>query len=113
MDIEKAMSEVVEKYNKKFESDKDLKEKMKAVNKRIVLEITGDATYRLDIVNGKVAEFAVGDFSTKDLTVTMDKATYEKLHSKALSPFQAYAEKRISFSGNLADLLVMKGILMD
>ena len=86
---------------------------MKNVNKKIVLEITGDATYRLDVVGGKVAEFAVGDFDKKDLTVTMDRATYEKIHTKALSPFQAYAEKKIAFKGNIADLLVMKGILMD
>jgi len=113
LDIQKVLGDLVDKYNKRLETDKELRERMKGVNKRIVLEITGDNTYHIIVANGTVIEFGQGDSDPKDLTVTMDKATYERLHNKETSPFQAYADKKISFKGNLADLLVMKGILMD
>jgi putative sterol carrier protein len=94
--------------NQKIETDPKVREMAEAKDRTILLKITDEGEYILELKDGKVLEPIEGTMDDATIVVKTDRATFDKLVQKKLNPLMAYAMKKIKVIGPMDDVMILK-----
>jgi putative sterol carrier protein len=102
------LKEMTVKVNEKIENDPKVKEMAEAKDRTILLKITDEGEYILEVKGGRVLEPVEGTMDNATIVVKTDRATFEKLVQRKLNPLMAYAMKKIKVIGPMDDIMILK-----
>jgi len=109
--IEEILKNLVEKFNKKVDEDKDLYERIKDLNRRIKLKIQPEGIFYGELKDGKITELKkVSEDVEADISVETSRDVFLQLISQQLSPFIAYMNGLVRIKAPLKDLLLLKNL---
>ena len=98
----------VEKFNERAKSDPKFQETLKDMERKILLEVTGDATYHFHLKDNHIDGVRDGPVAQPQVTVTVDKDTLLAIFNGEQSAMRAYMSRKLKFQATLMDLLVLK-----
>jgi putative sterol carrier protein len=102
------LEKAVAKFNERARTDPKFQETLKDVERRIQLDVDGDASYHFHLKENHIEGVKDGPTTNPDVVVTTDKETLLGIFSGEVSAMRAYMTKRIKFKATLMDLLVLK-----
>lgn len=98
----------VEKFNERAKTDEKFQETLKDMERKILLDVTGDATYHFHLKNYHIDGVKDGPIASPEVTVTVDKDTLLAIFNGETSAMRAYMSRKLKFQATLMDLLVLK-----
>ncbi|MCD6276024.1 MAG: SCP2 sterol-binding domain-containing protein [Thermoplasmata archaeon] len=105
------MREILQKLVKKFnEKEDERKEKIKDLERRIVIKFSDDGTYYMDLKNGRLSDVMEGDVSG-DIIAELSTETFKKILDKEEDALTAYITKKIKIKARLMDKLLLSELL--
>ena len=107
--MEEILKKLVNDFNEKSKDDKKIKDKIGDLERDIVIEITDDNTYHMLLKDCKLTDFGVGERDSK-IRIISDTNTFSKILNKEISPFKAYATKKLKIKAAFSDLLMIKSL---
>jgi putative sterol carrier protein len=110
-DLECLLREAINKFNEKVKADDKLKEALSGLTRKVVVELEQERKYSFVIQNCEIANFSSCDLEQFDVKIISDSETLEKLLTKELSPFKAYATGKVKIKATLADLIMLRKFL--
>ncbi|MEW6069516.1 MAG: SCP2 sterol-binding domain-containing protein [Candidatus Thermoplasmatota archaeon] len=109
--LESLLKDAISKFNEKVKIDDRLKEALKGITRKIVVELEQGKKFSFIIQNCEITNFSVGGLEQADVQIISDSETLEKLLTKELSPFKAYALGKLKIKAPLADLMALRKFL--
>ena len=106
--MEELLKSMIDKFNEKCKTDKDLQNNIKDLKRTVQIEITGDKSYKFTLQDSHISDFSVGIIEKPDVHISSDAETMKKLINKEMSALKAYALKKIKIKASLEDLLMLK-----
>lgn len=106
--IRPQLEKAVAKFNERARSDPKFQETLRDMERKIQLEIEGDATYHFHLKDYRIDSVRDGPIEGAQVLVTTDKETLLGIFNGEVSAMGAYLKKRIRFKATLMDLLVLK-----
>lgn len=103
--MEELLTGAIERFNKKVETDENLKKELEGVKRTILIEVEDERNYHFLLDNMKISDFSVGDIEAPDITISSDTETIVGLFNRDIGPMKALATKRLRIKGSLQDML--------
>jgi putative sterol carrier protein len=101
------MQELVGKFNEKVENDDKLRDELKGMDKRVLIDLESEK-YHFRLQDQKIDGIQEGDITDPDVTVNSDPETMQGLLDGTIKPMKAFALRKVRFKGNLDDLLRLR-----
>lgn len=113
MSLEERIRELVDKANRKMESDEKMRESVKNLTKTFNVVLTGETpeqneNYSFRLENARISDLKTEAAEKADVTLKCSIENMVKLLDGDLRPMKAYVTKKISISGSIQDLMVLK-----
>ena len=106
-DIKKELQKLVEKFNS---SKSEKKEKIKDLERTIVIVFNNGETYHTKLKDAKLSNIEEGG-TEGDITVSTDIETFRKILNGEEDALTAYITKKIKIKAKLMDKLLLAEIL--
>lgn len=106
--MEELLKGVIEKFNEKCKTDKDLQKNLKYLKRTVQIEIAGGNSYKFTLQDCHISDFSVGTIEKPDVHISSDAETMKKLINKEMTAIKAYALKKIRIKASLEDLLMLR-----
>ncbi len=107
MTMEQELLDLIDKFQKKVESDPELKKEVMPIKKTLNLDL-GEEQYSMKIENAQVSDFKSEMLETADLQITTTPESLRALIDGSLRPMKAYVLKKIRVKGKIDDLMFLK-----
>ncbi len=107
MTMEPRIRELVDKVNRKLESDEKMREEVKDLKKSINVDL-GEEHYSFRFEDCKVFDFKCELIEGADVTLAATVENMTKLLDGDLRPMKAYITKKITIKGKIQDLMFLK-----
>src|SRR5690349_2046877 len=98
----------VANFNERAKTDPKFQETLKDMERKIQLDVAGDATYNFHLKDYRLDGVRDGPATNPEVVVTTDKETLLGIFNGEVSAMRAYLTKKIKFQATLMDLLVLK-----
>lgn len=113
MVLEERVRHLVDKANAKMASDEKMRKDVINLKKTFNVILTGetpgaDENYSFRLENAEIVDFKCEPVEKADVTLKCSTANMVKLLDGDLRPMKAYVTKKISISGNIQDLLILR-----
>ncbi len=105
--MKEILQELVDKFNK---SDDKRKEKIKDLERTIVIVFEDDGKYYTHLKDGKLSNIEEGEVQG-EIVITTTTDTFKKILNKEEDAFTAYITKKIKIKAKLMDKLLLNDIL--
>lgn len=106
--VEELLKQAVDKFNKKASCDEKMKEQLKDIDRKVLIEITNGPSYHFDLKECYITGFGQGMIENPDVRVITDVETLTGLLKKEIRPMKAYATGKLKIKASLTDLLTLK-----
>jgi putative sterol carrier protein len=106
--VEELLKEIIDKFNKKVESDPKLKAEIQGLKKVIHVEITDGEQYHFTLENAHVGELNKGTVQNPDIKIIGSAETLLQVSRGEMGVMKAYATKKIQVKGKLEDVLRLR-----
>ncbi|MDI6708411.1 MAG: SCP2 sterol-binding domain-containing protein [Candidatus Thermoplasmatota archaeon] len=110
-DLEHLFRAAINKFNERVKADDKLKEVLRGLTRKVVVELEEEKRYSFVIQNSEIINFSSCDLEQPDIQIISDSETLGKLLNKELSPFKAYATGRVKIKASPADLILLRRFL--
>ncbi len=107
MNIEEELQNLVKKFN---ESDSKKKEKIKDLERKILISFEDDGNYYTILKDGKLSDIQRGDVKA-DITIITTTETFSRILNKEEDALAAYFSKKIKIKAKLMDKVLIGEIL--
>ena len=107
MTMEPRIRELVDKVNRKIESDEKMREEIKDLKKTVNIDL-GEEQYSFRFEDCKVSDFKCEPIPEADVTLSASVENMTKLLDGDLRPMKAYITKKITIKGKIQDLMFLK-----
>jgi putative sterol carrier protein len=109
--VEETLASVVERFNRHAERNPAMAEELDGVQRTIVVRLTDEGTYAVDLRAGRLTNLRTGDAPKSDVRITTDVATFRGLVAKEIGPMKALVTRKLSIEGTLEDKLLFRKLL--
>jgi putative sterol carrier protein len=109
-DKKQILDQLVERVNKKLESDEKYRSKLDGVSKSFVITFDNSDSYNFRLDDGSISPVTPGSIEA-DVSVTVSSETFQKILTKEIDAFSAYFEKKIQVKAKLMDKLLLTELL--
>lgn len=103
------LNELVDKFNKRVNVDKKLRDEIFDLDRKIVLNFKDDGKYYLHLENGSLN--FIEPIDDPDIVVEMSVETFNKILSKEIDALSAYITRKIVVKASLSDKLLLSELL--
>ena len=103
------LNELVDKFNKRVNVDKKLRDEIFDLDRKIVLNFKDDGKYYLHLENGSLN--FIEPIDDPDIVVEMSVETLNKILSKEIDALSAYITRKIVVKASLSDKLLLSELL--
>ncbi|MEM4312943.1 MAG: SCP2 sterol-binding domain-containing protein [Thermoplasmata archaeon] len=103
------LNELVDKFNKRVNVDKKLRDEIFDLDRKIVLNFKDDGKYYLHLENGSLN--FIEPIDDPDIVVEMSVETFSKILSKEIDALSAYITRKIVVKASLSDKLLLSELL--
>ena len=111
MCIKDKLGKLVAHFNKKAESDEQLKEYVDGMERSIVFNLTDDKAYNTKLSNSQLSDVIEGGIDDAEIIIETDKATMLGLLDGSVKPMKAYATKKLKIKASLQDMMLMRKLM--
>lgn len=113
MVLEERVRHLVDKANSKMASDEKMRNDVKDLKKVFNVVLTGETpeqneNYSFKLENAQITDFKTETVENADVTLKCSIENMTKLLDGDLRPMKAYVTKKLSLSGNIKDLMILK-----
>lgn len=113
MVLEERIRHLVDKANDKIATDEKMRNEVQPLKKTFNLQLTGETpeqneNYSFRLEDGKVIDFKTEAIEGADVTLSCSIENMVKLLDGDLRPMKAYITKKITITGKIHDLMVLK-----
>ena len=98
MTVEELLSNAIEAFNRKAETDPKLHCEIEGKVRRVFIELTDAEGYCFVLENCRVGPLLKGMTVEPDIHITTDSATLEALMKKEMGPMKALVTKRLKLT---------------
>ena len=109
--IGETLASLVDRFNRHAERTASVREELRGLERTIVIRLTDEGTYAVDLRDGRLQNLRPGDAPGADLTVVTDRATFHGLVKKEIGPMKALVLRRLTIEGSLEDKLLFRKLL--
>ncbi len=110
--VEEILKKIVEKFNEKMEKDSELLEKIKDLERTIMIKLGEAGIYVAKLQDGKLSDFEKVQEEVKaEIRLETDPDTFVKIVNGEISPMVAYMDGRVKFKAPLRDMMLLKDLL--
>ncbi len=110
--VEEILNKMVEKFNEKIEKDEKLKEKVKDLERTIMMKFEGLGVYIAKLQGGSLSKFEKASEEVKaEIRLETDPETFIKIVNGEISPMVAYMDGKIKFKAPLRDMMLLKDLM--
>ncbi|HTX62029.1 MAG TPA: SCP2 sterol-binding domain-containing protein, partial [Acidimicrobiales bacterium] len=106
--MEESLSSLVDRFNRHAAKNPATAEELQGVERTIVLHLTDEGTYAVDLRGGRLQNLRTGANGHPDVTITTDSATFQGLVKKEIGPMKALVTRKLSIEGSLEDKLLFR-----
>ena len=103
------LNELVDKFNKRVNVDKKLRNEIFDLDRKIVLNFKDNGKYYLHLENGSLN--FIEPIDDPDIVVEMSVETFNKILSKEIDALSAYITRKIVVKASLSDKLLLSELL--
>ena len=107
IEMKERLQELVDKFNGKEDPKK---EKIKELERSIVVRFRDDGTYHLYLKDGKLSDVEEGEIEA-DIVLETDTKTFVDILEKREDAMTAYITKKIRIKAKLMDKLLLSDLL--
>jgi putative sterol carrier protein len=111
MTIEETLASLVDRFNRHAQKNPATREELEGVERTIVIKITDDGSYAVDLVKGQLQNLRSGTPQKADVTIITDSITFDGLIKKEIGPMKAIVTRKLSIEGSLEDKLLFRKLL--
>jgi putative sterol carrier protein len=111
MTVEETLSSVVDRFNRHAAKNPGTAEELQGVERTIVVRLTDEGTYSVDLHEGRLTNLRTGSNGKADVTITTDAATFRGLVAKEIGPMKALVTRKLAIEGSLEDKLLFRKLL--
>jgi putative sterol carrier protein len=111
MTVEETLVSLVDRFNRHAERTPAMAEELRGIERTIRIRITDEASYAVDLSQGRLQNLRTGASGRADLTITTDVATFDGLVRKDIGPMKALVLRKLSIDGSLEDKLLFRKLL--
>ena len=104
------LDQMVERVNRKLESDEKYRSKLDGVSRTFLITFDGSDSYNFKLENSSVSPVSPGEIDA-DITVNVSSEVFQKILTKEIDAFSAYFEKKIQIKAKLMDKLLLTELL--
>jgi putative sterol carrier protein len=109
--VEETLASLVDRFNRHAEKTPAMAEELDGIERTIVVRLTDEGTYAVDLRKGRLTNLRSGAPPKSDVKITTDSATFHGLVAKEIGPMKALVLRRLSIEGSLEDKLLFRKLL--
>jgi putative sterol carrier protein len=109
--VEETLASLVDRFNRHAEKTPAMAEELDGVERTIVVELTDEGSYAVDLRKGRLTNLRSGSSPTPDVKITTDAATFHRLVAKEIGPMKALVTRKLRIDGSLEDKLLFRKLL--
>ena len=111
MTTEETLASLVDRFNRHAERNPGTAEELAGVERTIVVHLTDEGTYSVDLHGGRLTNLRSGGAARSDVKITTDSRTFQDLVAKEIGPMKALVTRKLSIDGSLEDKLLFRKLL--
>lgn len=111
MTVEEELAQLVDRFNRRAESNPAVGEELAGLERTIRLQLTDEGTYTVDLRNGRLGGLRTSTAGAADITITTDAATFHGLVRRDIGPMKAIFSQKLKIDGSLDDKLLFRKLL--
>jgi putative sterol carrier protein len=111
MTTEETLASLVDRFNRHADKNPATAEELHGIERTIVVRLTDEGTYAVDLHAGRLTNLRSGAPSHVDMKITTDAATFRGLVAKEIGPMKALVTRKLSIDGSLEDKLLFRKLL--
>ncbi len=106
--VEELLKEIIDKFNKKAETDPKIKAEVQGLKKVIEVDITDGEQYNFTLENAHVGALNKGSVQNPDIRIIGSAETLLQVSRGEMGVMKAYATKKIQVKATLEDMLRLR-----
>ena len=110
MTAEAEIKTLIDKINRKIESNPEIKEEVKSIVKTLNIDLDSEK-YSFRFADAKIDDFRTELLDEADITLTTTAENFTDLMNGDLSPMKAYITGKVKLKGKFQDLMFLKKFL--
>lgn len=111
MTVEEELLLLVDRFNRRTESNPAVSEELSGLERTIRLRLTDEGSYTVDLRGGRLGGLRTSANGAADITITTDVATFQGLVRKEIGPMKALFSQKLKIDGSLDDKLLFRRLL--
>ena len=111
MTVEETLASLVDRFNRHAARNPAVQDELAGVARTIRIELTDEASYAVDLADGKLGNLRTETRGRADVTITTDVATFDGLVRKEIGPMKALVLRKLAIDGSLEDKLLFRKLL--
>lgn len=111
MTVEEELTILVDRFNRRAESNPAVSEELAGLERTIRLRLTDEGAYTVDLRGGRLGGLRTTASGPADITITTDVATFQGLVRREIGPMKAIFAQKLKIDGSLDDKLLFRRLL--
>ncbi len=111
MTVAETLASLVERFNAHAARTPSVQAELAQLSRTVVVRLTDEASYSVELREGRLQNLRTGVAEHADLTITTDRATFEGLVRKEVGPMKAIVLRKLTIDGRLEDKLLFRKLL--
>jgi putative sterol carrier protein len=107
-EVKNEVGTLIQKFNDKAATDEKMQKELEGLERKIQLDFGEDGVAHFILKDKKCGDIAEGSVEGAEIILTTDKVTFIGLVNGNVSPWKAYATKKIKVKASLQDMLTLK-----
>ncbi len=111
MTVEEELALLVDRFNRRAETNPAVSEELSGLERTIRLRLTDEGSYAVDLRGGRLGSLRTSATGPADVTITTDVTTFRGLVRKDIGPMKAIFAQKLKIEGSLDDKLLFRRLI--